>query len=272
MKRFQVRLKHQTVTRSSQIVGRFGFELSQSCFVVGGEGLIVGMSRTSVVGDVCVGGGPFGWEIQGIEPTLRSQHRFFIFPVEIHRGLQIGFVMVSVRLGADQGAIQSQVNLFDDGVSQIVGDPKFFVSPQVPSIVLFQSQFHREVTAIQIHMVVQRGNDEFHGVDPRGGGMNGHHAIGIDADVGGWDPENVQSRIDDLFGTCVSSLGHVAVVVFNAFSSSVPVVVWMHRLDVARGFYTVVFVSNVAPNQTRKFFSHWQPTIPRIEANHDFYA
>ena len=47
--------------------------------------------------------------------------------------------------------------------------------------------------------------------------MNGHHTIGIDADVGGWDPENIQSRIDDLFGTCVSggSLGHVAVVFFS---------------------------------------------------------
>ena len=73
-------------------------------------------------------------------------------------------------------------------------------------------------------MVVQSGNDEFHGVDTRGGGINGHHAIGIDADVGGWDPENIQSWIDDFFGTYVSSLGHVAVIFFNVFSSSVPVV------------------------------------------------
>ena len=67
-------------------------------------------------------------------------------------------------------------------------------------------------------MVVQSGNDEFHGVDTRGGGMNGHHVIGIDADVGGWDPENIQSQIDDLFGMYMSSLGHVAVV----FSTSSP--------------------------------------------------
>ena len=46
-----------------------------------------------------------------------------------------------------------------------------------------QVQVHCEVTAIQIHMIVQRGNDEFHGVDARGGGLDGHHAIGIDADV-----------------------------------------------------------------------------------------
>ena len=136
-------------------------------------------------GTVCVVGGPLGWEIQGIEPTLRSQHCFSIVPVAIHQGLQIGLVIVRVRLRTDQGAIQSQVNLFDDGVSQIVGDPEFFASHRVPSIVFFQSQVHRKVTAIQIHMVVQSGNDEFQGVDASGGGMNGHHAIGIDANVRG---------------------------------------------------------------------------------------
>ena len=74
-------------------------------------------------GTVCVVGNPLGWEIQGIEPTLRSQHCFAIVPVAIHQGLQIGLVIVRVRLRTDQGAIQSQVNLFDDGVSQIHAGP-----------------------------------------------------------------------------------------------------------------------------------------------------
>ena len=147
--------------------------------------IVVGMSCPSIGGDVCVVVGPFGWEIQGIEPTLRSQHGFTLLPIVIHQGFQIGFVMVRVRLRTDQSAIESQVNLFDDGVSQIVGDPEFLVTREVGSIAPFQSQVHREVTAIQIHMVVQSGNDEFHGVDACGGGMNGHHAIGIDANVRG---------------------------------------------------------------------------------------
>ena len=172
------------MTRFTIIVGCFGLGLSQQRgFVVGSEGLIVGMSRPVVAGDVCVVVGPFGWEIQGIEPPLRSQHGFVLLPVVIHQGLQIGFVMVRVRLRTDQGAIQSQVNLFDDGVRQTVDDPEFLVSRQVGGISPFQSQVHREVTAIQIHMVVQSGNDEFHRVDACGGGVDGHHAIGIDANV-----------------------------------------------------------------------------------------
>ena len=260
------------MTRSTQIAGRFGFRRSQRGFVVGSEGLIVVMSRPSIGSGICVVGGQFGWEIQSIEPTLRSQHRFAIVLVAIHHGFQIGFVMVRVRLGVDQGTIQPQVNLFDDGVSQIVGDPEFLVSRQVGCIAPFQSQVHREVTAIQIHMVVQSGNDEFHGVDARGGGMSGHHAIGINANVRGWDLEHIQTWTDDPFGICVSRLGHVASGGFNVVFSSVPVVVWMPRLDVTRCFYTVVVGSKVAPNQIRVVVKHWQPTIPRNENTHDCYA
>ena len=119
--------------------------------------------------------------------------------------------MVRVRLRADQGAIQSQVNLFDDGVCQIVRDPEFFGSHQAGPIVLFQSQMHGEVTAIQIHMIVQRRNDEFHGVDACRGGLDGHHAIGFDADVCGGDLEYLQRGADDLGGLGVGGLCHVDV-------------------------------------------------------------
>ena len=129
--------------------------------------------------------GPFGGKIQCIEPALRSQHRFPFLPHIIHQGLQKRFVMVRVRLRTDQGAIQSQVNLFDDGVGQIVGDPEFIPLSDVGCSALFQTQMHGEVAAIQIHMIVQGRNDEFHGVDACGGGFDGHHAIGFDADVGG---------------------------------------------------------------------------------------
>ena len=176
---------------------------------------------------VRVVGGPFGGEIQSIEPTLRSQYSFPFFPNVIHQGLQIGFVMVRVRLRADQGAIQSQVNLFDDGVRQIVGDPEFFGSHQVCPSVLVQAQVHGEVAAIQVRMVVQRGNDEFHGVDACGGGLDGHHAIGIDADVCGWDLEYLQPGADDFGGLSVSGLCRVDVEEeFSTLSSASPSFGW----------------------------------------------
>ena len=68
---------------------------------------------------------------------------------------------------------------------------------------------HREVAAIQIHVVVQRGDDEFHGVDACRGGLDGHHAIGFDADVSGRDLEYLQGGGDDLVGLGVRGLGHV---------------------------------------------------------------
>ena len=134
--------------------------------------------------------------------------------------------MVSVRLRVDQGAIQSQVNLLDDSVRQIVGDPEFVSSRQVGTIVLFQAQVHGEVAAIQIHMIVQSGNDEFHEVDASGGRLDGYHAVGIDADVCGWDLEHLQPRADDLFGLGVSGLRHVGVKGQFSTTSSSPSSGW----------------------------------------------
>ena len=98
--------------------------------------------------------------------------------------------MISVGLWTDQRAIQLQVNLLDDGMGQIIDGPQFLSGVQVPVRTLFQTQFHGKVTASQIHKIVQPWNDEFHGIDTRGGGLNGDHAIGIDANVGRWHLEN----------------------------------------------------------------------------------
>ena len=98
--------------------------------------------------------------------------------------------MISVGLRTDQRAIQLQVNLLDDGMGQIIDGVQYVRGVQVPVISLFQTQFHGKVTASQIHKIVQPRNDEFHGIDTRGGGLNGDHAIGIDANVGRWHLEN----------------------------------------------------------------------------------
>ena len=98
--------------------------------------------------------------------------------------------MIGVGLRTNQRAIQLQVNLFDDGMGQIIDGPQFLIGHQVPVVILFQTQFHGKVTASQIHKIVQPRNDEFHGIDTRGRGLDGDHAIGIDANVGGRHLEN----------------------------------------------------------------------------------
>ena len=98
--------------------------------------------------------------------------------------------MIGVGLRTDQRAIQLQVNLFDDGMGQIVDGEQYLRGVQVPATLLFQTQFHGKVTASQIHKIVQPRNDEFYGIDTRGGGLDGDHAIGIDANVGRWHLEN----------------------------------------------------------------------------------
>ena len=92
--------------------------------------------------------------------------------------------MIGVGLRTDQRAIQLQVNLFDDGMGQIVDGPQFPIGHQVIVRTFLQSQFHGKVTASQIHKIVQPWHNEIHGIDARGGGLNGDHAIGIDANVG----------------------------------------------------------------------------------------
>ena len=62
--------------------------------------------------------------------------------------------MIGVGLRTGQRAVQLQVNLFDDGMGQIVDGPQFLLGVQVPVISLFQSQFHGKVTASQIHKIV----------------------------------------------------------------------------------------------------------------------
>ena len=97
--------------------------------------------------------------------------------------------MVGVGLRTDQRAIQMQVNLFDDGMGQIVDRPQFLSRVQVIVRTFLQSQFHGKVTASQIHKIVQPRNDGLHWIDTRGSGLNGDHAIGIDANVGVWHLE-----------------------------------------------------------------------------------
>ena len=121
-------------------------------------------------------------------------------------------------------------------------------------------------------MIGQGRDDEFHGVDACGGGLNGHHAIGFDADVSGRDLEDLQPRADDLVGLGMRSLGHGGRPEGSFFNVVVVVsFVWMERVDVLSGFYTLLLVGGVdgtilGSTDTRADVSHWPPTNLRIEA------
>ena len=90
--------------------------------------------------------------------------------------------LVRIRLGADQRTVQPHGDLLDDGVSQVVGDPQCVGCAEVISIVYLHSQLHGKVTATQIHVVVQSRHQKFHGIDARGEGIDGDHAVPTEAD------------------------------------------------------------------------------------------
>ena len=103
-------------------------------------------------------------------------------------------------------------------------------------------------------MVVQRGNDEFHRVDACGGGLNGHHAVGIDADVRGWDLKHLQLGADDLCGlgvrhlwfvgvkgeflTASPSSGWVGSTCGGVFIPSLPSGQLLHQIKLGQAFHT----------------------------------
>ena len=136
VKYFQVKSEHQTVTGSFHIMSGFCYRLSQGSFVIRTKCYPVCMSRTSISCGVGVSGCPFRWEIHCIKPALRRQYGFSILSVAIQQVFCVSLVMIRVCLGTDQSPIQLQVNLFDDGVSQIVGNPELSAAAKL-SLVLF---------------------------------------------------------------------------------------------------------------------------------------
>ena len=91
--------------------------------------------------------------------------------------------MISISLWTDQGSVQSHTDLFEQCMGQVICDPQFVGSCNVGSIVFLQSQLYCEITTVQIHVIVQGVNEEFHRVDACGKWLNGDHAVGIDAHV-----------------------------------------------------------------------------------------
>lgn len=78
------------------------------------------MTGSSIVRRVHVGGRQGCWQIDAIVPSSRFQHRLSVFSVVIQQGFQISFLMVRIRLWADDDLLEQCVCRVVDG-EQIFG-------------------------------------------------------------------------------------------------------------------------------------------------------
>ena len=65
-------------------------------------------------------------DIHGIEPSLGFENRFSIVSVKIQQGFQIRFVVVRVRLWTDESAIETNTDLLEERVSDVVDQEGVF--------------------------------------------------------------------------------------------------------------------------------------------------
>ena len=130
----------------------------------GGQHLVIVMSGIhSIVRQL-------GGRVQIVVPALGRQDGLAVVAVVVQQGLEEGFVMVMIRLGFQQHAVDVDGQLFDQRVGQVGDGVQHRVVRQVGIGTGLESDFHLEVTAIQIQEGVSGRNQEFHGIDARGDG------------------------------------------------------------------------------------------------------
>ena len=78
----------------------------------------------------------------------------------------VGFQVVRVGLGTDEGAIQSHIDLFEERVNQVVSQSHDICSQQVGIVALLDLQFHFKITFFQIDEIFLRVYLEGDGIDP----------------------------------------------------------------------------------------------------------
>ena len=130
-----------------------------------------------------------------VVPTTGCQDRFTVVSVVVQQGLDVGFEVVSIGLGADESPIQSHIDLFEEGVGQIVGESHDIRCQQIRSVTFLDSQFHFEETLVQVDKVFLRIDLEGHGVDPRIERVDSHQTSRRHADIRGRGTEHVQARV-----------------------------------------------------------------------------
>ena len=137
-------------------------------------------------------------QIDGIEPTLGLENRVPIISVVVQQGLEVRFVVVGVRLWADECSVESDADLFEEGVRYVVHQVSSLCSCCISSPIGFlQFPFDFEVTAREIDEIFLRIDLKIYGVDARGERIDGNHAITHDAEIGRGNPKEVQHGVLD---------------------------------------------------------------------------
>ena len=133
--------------------------------------------------------------INGIEPSLRFQDRVSIVSVVIQQGLDVRFVMVRVRLRTDEGSIESDTDLLEEGVHYVVDQKGFVRVHGIASSCFLELPFQFKVTAREVNVIFLRIDLKIDGVDACGERTDGDHAITPDAEIGRRDPKEVQHGV-----------------------------------------------------------------------------
>ena len=103
--------------------------------------------------------------------------------------------MVGVRLRADEGSIESDTDLLEDGVGYVVDQKGFVRVHGIASCCFLELPFQFKVTAREVDVIFLRIDLKIDGVDPCGERTNGDHAITPDAEIGRRDPKEVQHGV-----------------------------------------------------------------------------
>ena len=180
VKHFDVRYHDQGACHASSILGDFSSEITHKGLLLGGQGFKIGVRcrHVQLIGRPIVG--PIGM----IHPALWFQNGLSIISVEIQQSLQVGFVVIRVGLRTDEGVVESNADLLEEGMTDVVDQEGVFAGHHVPASRFLETQFDLKITARQIHVIFLRIDLKIDRVDPRGEGMNGHHAITRHAEIG----------------------------------------------------------------------------------------
>ena len=194
MKHLDEGFEAQDVGGSIHVLGVLGFHLARVVLDIQGQGGKIVVIEIHLVGRQGLRG------IDPIEPPLGSQNRLSIVSVVVEDGFQVGFVSVRVGLGTDQGVVETDADLFEEGIRQIVDQRDGIRVRQVAAPRFLEGQFHLEEAAGQIDKVRLGVELKFHGIDARREGADGDVAGAHDAPIGGWDGEQIQHGIDHPVG------------------------------------------------------------------------
>ena len=191
VKDFDVRHHAQDTGFASCMLGIFCFDELHVVLVIGSHGFVIVTVQSQLIGRQSIG------DVDGIEPASGFQDALTVVSVEVQQGFKVRFVVVGVRLGTDEGPVESDVDLLEEAVCDVVDQVGVFGSHCVGPCAFLQGPFQFDVAARQVHEIFLRVDLEIHRVDPGRERTDGHHAVTGNANVGRGYPKQIQHGVLD---------------------------------------------------------------------------